>query len=211
VVCLVKKFFACNPKYFFAKKDRGFIGPIGDDLPSLIPIMISLTMFFMIFSTTLLTFNNKNDLVDRQVEMTSIARELKGDSLLLSVSQFQKRCNVISLKKLPYNFIAAVYSSESDVFQSVNDFASLGSEPSLGSLVNTKIFFEKPEGSASPETEKDYYFCSYLRIGAKEFTGEQKSHLLRFYPVAIQTAISVPGASEQYVVVPGIMAMVIWE
>ncbi|MCX6803110.1 MAG: hypothetical protein NTY48_00905, partial [Candidatus Diapherotrites archaeon] len=94
---------------------RGFIGPIGDDMPSLVPIVVALLLFFTIFTMTLTSYNNKNAYLRKQTDMTSIARELKGDTLILGVAQFDKRCNNLRLKKIPYNFVSAIYPTNIDI------------------------------------------------------------------------------------------------
>jgi len=43
----------------FKSKSRGFIGPIGDDLPSIIAILLGLSLFFSALSFTLNVYNNK--------------------------------------------------------------------------------------------------------------------------------------------------------
>lgn len=43
----------------FNIKSRGFIGPIGDDLPSVIAILLGLSLFFSGLSFTLNAYNNK--------------------------------------------------------------------------------------------------------------------------------------------------------
>jgi hypothetical protein len=184
---------------------RGFIGPIGDDLPSLIPIVTALLLFFTIFTLTLNTYNTKNMNITKQVEMTSVARELKGDSLILDLAQLQTKCKAVQLKKYPYNFMILIYPSENDISKAITDFANIDS--SNGTNVGEGILTDKLAGSDEP------YFCSYKKIGARPFTGNEKNYLLRYYPIA--TPIMVPASglieSPQYVIIPGIMAMVVWE
>jgi hypothetical protein len=193
---------------------KGFIGPIGDDLPSLIPIMVALIVFFTIFATTLATFNSKNSIINKQVEMTSVARELKGDSLLLNVADFQSKCNGVRVKRYPYNFIAAIYPSDRDLSKAISNFASISSSSGgISSFTpdDLYIFNEK-------NTEGDYvfYYCNYQQAGSKPFTGKEKQFAMKYYPIAVQTKIADPAfiddeTKRQYVIVPGIMALVVWE
>jgi hypothetical protein len=63
------------------------------------------------------------------------------------------------------------------------------------------------------EGEKTFY-CKYLRIGGKEFSEFKREYSVRFYPIAVQqpiTTASQNANSTQYLVVPGVMAMVVWE
>ncbi len=181
---------------------KGFIGPIGDDLPSLVPIVISLVIFFSIFALTLSTYNSKNALIRQQIEMTSVARELKGDSLILGVDQFNNKCNDLRLKRYPYSFMAGIYSVETELGRVVDDFSRIG----LGEINPNEADFFKQKNSLGEETS---FFCSYLRAGASEFSINKKQYSVRFYPIAVQYPIEVNG-EQHYLVVPGIMAMIFW-
>ncbi|MFA6065220.1 MAG: hypothetical protein WCW44_01355 [archaeon] len=179
---------------------KGFIGPIGDDLPSLVPIVTALLLFFTIFTITLNTYNTKNLEITKQVEMTSVARELKGDSLILDVNQFDTKCRSTKLKKYPYNFMTAIYPSEKDISKAVVDFANIASSADFGENILKDSLLGTDE----------YYFCSYGKIGSKAFTGKEKSYLVRYYPVAVAVR-SGDSKFPQYIIIPSILAMVVWE
>ncbi|VVB74805.1 Uncharacterised protein [uncultured archaeon] len=185
---------------------RGFIGPIGDDLPSLVPLVISLLLFFSIFTLTLNTYNTKNFFINKQIEMTSAAREIKGDSLILNMDQFMKKCRTVSGKNFPYNFMVGIYGADSDLRTTVSDLLDLQNN---GSNPNNQILSADLAGS------KQNYFCVYKHVGALPFTQNAKTaYLLRYYPVAVQQAITrtVNGAAvTEYLIIPGVMAMVVWE
>lgn len=187
-------------KKFISKK--GFIGPIGDDLPSLVPIVVSLVLFFSIFSLTLNTYNTKNSFIRKQMDMTSVAREIKGDSLILGIEQFESKCASVKTKYLPYNFMTGLYSAENTLSSTKEDFVTASSNPdgaaSLGFL------------NATIDNSSHAFFCEYNKPGAKAFTGKEKNYLVRYYPVAIQKQVEIDGR-EQFIVVPGVMAMVVWE
>jgi hypothetical protein len=188
-------------KKFISKK--GFIGPIGDDLPSLVPIVVSLVLFFSIFALTLNTYNTKNTYLRKQMDMTSVAREIKGDSLILGIDQFETKCASVKTKFLPYNFMTGLYSADNPLSGTKKDFvdASFNQDnlTSLGFLNADNNF-----GELKP------FFCEYAKPGAKAFTGKEKNYLVRYYPVAIQKEVEIDGRG-QFIVVPGIMAMVVWE
>jgi len=183
---------------------KGFIGPIGDDLPSLIPIVVALVLFFTIFSMTLNTYNTKNTSVRKQMEMTSVAREIKGDSLILGIDQFDSKCKSVKVKRFPYNFMAGIYSSESDLKSVINDFISMAEDESIADNGSTDLLAADLEGS------KKGFFCNYIKVGSRAFTGMEKSYFLRYYPVAVQYPLTING-STQYVIIPAVMAMVVWE
>ena len=184
--------------------EKGFIGAIGDDLPSLIPIVFALLIFFTVFTATLNAYNSENAAVGIERGMLSVARILKGDSLLLNVGQFQERCDSVRIQSYPYNFMIAVYKADKDLDDVLDDF------------VRTDTDGPYSKNFLSQEVNNDdiTYFCGYRKIGAQNFGGQdldqsREEYTLRYYPVAIQTKILVNGA-EYYVIIPGIMAMIIW-
>jgi len=186
--------------------EKGFIGAIGDDLPSLIPIIFALLIFFTIFTTTLNVYNSENARVSIEIGMLSVARTLKGDSLLLNLDQFQTRCEDIKVQSYPYNFMVAIYKADKDLDTVMEDF--------IGTSINDEDYSENfLQGPVGDNIET--YFCGYRKIGAKEFgeTGpggqSREEYILRYYPVAIQTELTING-KDYYVIIPGIMAMVIW-
>lgn len=179
---------------------KGFIGPIGDDLPSLIPIVVALLLFFTIFSVTLNTYNSKNALIRKQTSIINVAREMRGESLLLDVSQFLDRCQTVTSRNFSYNFMIGVYPSNHDLDFVVDDFAE------------SKVFSDGLEPSGNFLKQDDTsYFCGYIRPGSVQFGDSSNNqrkiaYSLRFYPVAVQIK-----ASDYFVVIPGIMTMVVWE
>ncbi|MEK6959164.1 MAG: hypothetical protein AABW59_03915 [archaeon] len=189
-------------RFDFAGK-KGFLGPIGDDLPSMIPIVMSLALFFMVFGATFSTYNTKNATIRQQFELTSVARELKGDSLLLSVDQFEQRCNDVKLNTYPYSFMAGVYRADADLDSIFSDFEKAGN----GEMAEDRILSDID----SPDSEGKYYFCKFKRSGAAEFSLKQKKYTVRFYPIAVQVYQGGSGTTGgTYLITPGLMAMVVW-
>ncbi|HNV01273.1 MAG TPA: hypothetical protein PKK60_02480 [archaeon] len=198
----MKKFFS---KVSFSKK--GFIGPIGDDLPSLIPIVMSLLLFFTIFAVTLNTYNTKNNSISKQTMMISSSRELKGDSIILGIDSFNDRCDKLKLKNYPYNFMAVIYPTAG---QTTNPLENL-----IDEFIN--IDFDSSDnldvGTVSSNVITDNsvpFVCGYKKRASGEFKSTTKTYYLRYYPVAVQTLLNISG-SDYYVIVPGVMTMVVWE
>ncbi len=198
--------------------ERGFIGPIGDDLPSLIPIVTGLVIFFSIFVLTLNTYNDKNLFIEKQIDMTSVARDLKGDSLILNWDQFDKRCSSMKIKRYPYSFIVAIYSSDIDLKKVIEDFKQ-ASQLDVADIPNSGFSFLSQPNEAGGQKS---FYCSYLKIGgsnfAKDIGGElkilNKEYSVRFYPIAVQQPIQVQtlnANATQNLIVPAVMAMVVWE
>jgi hypothetical protein len=184
---------------------KGFIGAIGDDLPSLIPIIVALVLFFTIFSLTLNTYTTKNITLRKNMSLMSISRELKGDSLLLDVNQFLTRCDNTRLNTHEYNFRVAVYSNEQlkqiaeDGQQLIDDFIDVdfGEEHFL-------------EGNYGDTGTKRKYYCEYKRPAAKDLSGKRAKYLTRFYPVAVQMEEEI-NFQKYLLIEPAILVMVIWE
>lgn len=190
--------------------ERGFIGPIGDDLPSLIPIVTGLVIFFSVFVLTLNTYNEKNVFLEKQIDMTSVARDLKGDSLILNWEQFNERCSAMQIKRYPYSFIVAIYSANMDLKDVITEFkdsSSFTSEDVINS--NSFSFLKQPVEDGSIKS----FYCSYTKIGGKEFSDVKKEYTVRFYPIAVQQPILVGTSIVTYqnLVVPSVMSMVVWE
>ncbi len=204
-----------NSKLFFLNKfssklfalkrfsSKGFIGAIGDDLPSLIPIVVSLLLFFSIFAITLNSYNSKNLEIRQELSLLSISRGMKGESILLSVDQFLDRCESVKLKKYEYNFMIAVYSSESDVFLDPNfdpivDFQNSSLDDPSENFLTKKDF----------EDEEQSFFCYYKKVGGTEFS-RKINYITRAYPLAVQITQKING--EDYELIsPSIMYMVVW-
>lgn len=61
---------------------KGFIGPLGDDLPSLIAIMLALTLFFSGLTFAMQTFNTKQSKVRLMKGAIDIGRVLTKEPVL---------------------------------------------------------------------------------------------------------------------------------
>jgi hypothetical protein len=191
----------------FSKK--GFIGAIGDDLPSLIPIVFALLIFFSAFTATLSIYNSENASVSTDMGMLSIARNLKGDSLVLNLSQFSDRCDNIRVPSYPYNFMVGIYSAEDDLTTVVSDFAE--SEVTSDNEEGSDNFLKGKKG-----TREEAFFCGYRKRGSKDFgdfaggsDNIREEYILRYYPVAVQTEVTI-GGKDYFVIIPGVLAMIIW-
>jgi hypothetical protein len=192
-----------NMPYNKSLNKKGFIGAIGDDLPSLIPILISLLLFFTIFSLTLNTYNSKNVILRKNMGLMSISRELKGDSLILDVNQFKLRCDNTRLTTHAYNFRVGIYSNEK-----LTQLATNGEQI----IDNFKNIDEGIENFIDGQygTQREKYYCEYKRPGARDLTSGKISYITRFYPVAVQLDEQING--EDYLLIePAVMVMVIWE
>jgi hypothetical protein len=199
-------------KIFFKKKlsKKGFIGPIGDDLPSLIPIVVSLLLFFTIFAITLNSYSSKNSEIAKQTVMISASREMKGDSIILSYEQFKDRCDRLKLKYYPYNFMMAVYptggiNSSEELQYVLTNFTKMSFDQE-GKL--TLSGYDYVDNIVGGDGKK--YVCGYKKKQGSNFSGKTKSYYLRYYPIAVQIDQDILG--KKYVVIlPAVMAVIVWE
>jgi hypothetical protein len=88
---------------------RGYLGPIGDDIPSLIPIVVGMITFFSAFSFTLNEYNQRSASFAADRDTLIIANSLKGDSYLSSFVEFDTACRGLRVRGL--NYVAAVVES----------------------------------------------------------------------------------------------------
>ena len=63
---------------------KGFIGPIGDDLPSILSILLALSLFFSGLSFTLDVYNQRLDNFNQLKGTMDIARKVTSDGLILN-------------------------------------------------------------------------------------------------------------------------------
>lgn len=90
---------------------RAFIGPIGDDLPSLIAVMLALTLFFSGLTFAMQTFNQKQEKVNLLKGSIDVSRALIKEPVISSTKDFSddKEANAIAENnnlKFHANFIS---------------------------------------------------------------------------------------------------------
>ncbi len=197
-------------KRFGSFFEKGFIGPIGDDLPSLIPIIVALVLFFTIFSITINSYNSKNESINRNISMMNVSRILKEDSMILGAEQFLDRCDRLVIDAPRNNIMVAIYSVEKMFNDS--DLDSLGFD-----IIEEFKEIERLEDlsysnvlSEDTDSGEKFFFCNYRRLGGRNLTNMRSNYYMRFYPVAVQRELVFEDIS-YLVTVPSIMVMVIWE
>ncbi len=85
---------------------RGFIGPIGDDLPSLIPLLFGLVIFFSTFTVAFNSFDARNTDFKDDLAVMKISRILQSNSYIYSHDNFEELCEQIGVMNL--KFIAGI-------------------------------------------------------------------------------------------------------
>ena len=87
------------------KNKKGYIGAIGDDLPSLIPIFVGLTIFFAVFLNTYNVYRNNTDLYSLRNDAINISGIIKENPIISDQNQFIKTCQRVKTK---YNWNAFI-------------------------------------------------------------------------------------------------------
>jgi hypothetical protein len=111
------------------KKQKGYIGAIGDDLPSLIPLFLGIVLFFAVFISTYNTYRSSTDVYSSQNEALRIANILKEEPIIIDYSFFEKICNKVDTKYKWTAFLVPIdlnYSRNSLV--SISDLQNNGHE-----------------------------------------------------------------------------------
>jgi len=81
---------------------KGFIGPIGDDLPSLIPLIFALIIFFATFSFALARYSDMSASFERDLDVVNLSNILRGDSFITGINDFHKKCASLPLTRIKY-------------------------------------------------------------------------------------------------------------
>ena len=89
-------------KRFIGQNEKGFIGSIGDDLPSLIPLLLALTIFFMAFTYTWNVYDARKAAFDADLSALTIGRVLKSNSYIVGHKDFETLCGTLNISKLKY-------------------------------------------------------------------------------------------------------------
>ncbi len=106
------------------KSRKGFIGPIGDDLPSLIPILFALVIFFATFTTTFQRLDSGQREFSNAISLLEISDRLRGDRYMDTPDEFFELCGGISEVISVYYKVGAVklpLEQTFDVMEFVNE------------------------------------------------------------------------------------------
>jgi len=164
---------------------KGFIGPIGDDLPSLIPIVFALAVFFSAFNVALENFDSKNIGFSDDLDALKIARVLRSNGYIVNYENFQQLCNLVEVRSV--NYAAGIAELNSNPEDSLDpskpyDYSIEGILDSAGgSDVLAKLFYKDDSGkvfSCTNLKEPDTGLSSDVIVGKKA--------IIRVYPVIVE-------------------------
>ncbi|HLD80869.1 MAG TPA: hypothetical protein VJA40_02615 [archaeon] len=161
-------------------KAKGFVTVIGFDIPSIIPIVAGLVIFFGSLSYVLLNVNAKNAELDIQRSALSIGETLRGDGLIVSGTLSNKNLNSAceNAKNVRgVKFAAAVLTP-----QKLQAFLQ-GSTQTIADLRN-----QATGAPANAACDSGQYcdVCTYENSNASDKTNPLPARIVNIYPVIYQ-------------------------
>jgi hypothetical protein len=178
----------------FLNSKKGFLGPIGDDLPSLIPLVFALTIFFYVFTFTWTAFDEKNQSFDREIALLRVASTLKSNSYVSNYSQFVERCEEAKGFRM-VNFKAGLLELPVKLDE---HFEGIDVEKILS---QAEVFFEDPFTG-------DIYKCGNVD-GNDKIMLESVEIRMRFFPIALERDYK-KGGNRHFFVKPMLLVVVAW-
>ena len=173
---------------------KGFLGPIGDDLPSLIPLIFALVIFFSTFTFAFSVFNEKNSDFQSDLDVLNIARVLKGTSLISSIEDFDKSCATLNITSLKFRAGITNFYSAPEKYPYGNDYDD-ASNPYPRNVYGLEFFKTNTNPGEGENFEIKTIECTNIlpdsTIGGElqanpEKYFRDKRLLVRIYPVAVQ-------------------------
>ncbi len=174
------------------KNTRGFLGPLGDDLPSLIPLLFALVIFFSAFTSAFNTFDKKNSAFQSELEVSSIATAIRADSYIAGYAGFQEHCKRITTSDVKYKTLLIELpwrvTGPDSIVPPITPL-----DPTPYSFQDEK--FECPEDGDNP-------------------TQNSRNIIVRVYPVALELKDTRPEAVREiasgFIVRPMILVVITW-
>jgi len=176
---------------------KGFLGPIGDDLPSLIPIVFSLLIFLGAFGFAFSIFVQRSVQLESAVEIVNISKSLRGTSYYTGYDDFMRRCNALGIKKV--NYLAGLLPL------SQNPLSPDNKDHFQGIDFENPKFFEIVQGGNTLE-----FKCTNV---PDKLPDPKKGFIMRYYPVALEYSDKENGCTEIkscFIVRPMLLVVITW-
>ena len=169
-------------------KNKGFIGPIGDDLPSLIPIVFALTIFFASFNSALSNFDSKNSSFSNDLETLKVARILRSNGYIVNLENFRQLCSLVQVNSIKYMAGIAEFNALPEDSLNPEKNYDFVFEASNGEELKPldELFYKDPKFSAG--NLEGVFYCTNLK-NLEEFNKgvfDYKKTILRVYPVILE-------------------------
>ncbi len=165
---------------------KGFIGAIGDDLPSLTPIFIGLMIFFAVFLNVFNDYNTKNKMYGLNQEAIEISMQLKSDPVIISYDHFIKKCDKINSTKKWMAFLV-------DLPLNTEDYQYLTLDRFISDRSDYLLFTEDDTG------HKNYFICNENNLDYLKDKSIRKIDFL--YPITVQRDSGVTTPARLYILI----------
>ena len=170
------------------RSPKGFLGPIGDDLPSLIPLIFALMMFFYVFTFTWNVFDQRSKVFDDAISVLRVGNTLKGGNYVRGIDAFNQKCakaqNMRNVKFLA-GLIPLSTSSETE-------FAGLDVE-----TLESDFFSNNGK----------QFICSNIDLEEEKPGLESSNLFIRSFPIALEFANPDKGS---FYIRPMLLVVVTW-
>lgn len=165
---------------------RGFIGPIGDDLPSLIPIIFSLIIFFSTFTITFQVFENGNTRFDRTIKILKISNDLRGDKYINNVGEFMELCDNVTVRGINFKAGLVNLKQKGPPFEEIDLLRFVNEEEGIYEVGGVKLACPADAEKMRPDSQA----------------------IVKMFPIAFQdTASSIKSG---FAVRPMLLVVVVW-
>ena len=177
---------------------KGFIGPIGDDLPSLIPIIFALIIYFSTFTTTFSVFEKGNMRFDRTIKVLKVSNDLRGDKYINDAEEFLELCENVTVRGI--NFKAGLVDLKqhgTQTFQAIDPVKFVNEDQGIYSTLSCS-------DPGNPAT------CSTVKLVCPDSVNEMgpdHEAIVKMFPVAFQDIHSV---QSKFAVRPMLLVVVVW-
>ena len=186
------------------KSSRGFIGSIGDDLPSLIPLFFALMIFFTALAFAFTTINEKNATINTYLDSLTIAKTALSDGSFASLSEFQNTGkNIVTMSNYLYGLVYIPkdnlsFDFESLLGENINDaFIQACKDGNIKFSDNTILTTEGVKNTNCDDDDDSYFLLSSSNVKEKLNQGgydlledlKHRNYFYYLYPVTLLTPI----------------------
>ncbi|MBS3057079.1 MAG: hypothetical protein J4415_00450 [Candidatus Diapherotrites archaeon] len=164
------------------KKHKGFLGPIGDDLPSLVPLIFALIIFFSTFTYAMNSMDSRNEDFDADLATLSISRIMRSNGYITGYEDFRRLCGNINVAGLNYE-VALV---ETELTYDESNYSSYADPEYSGvDILDLRVFDSTPENEDDPDASE--FSCSNLSELPELIEIEQRLSS-RVFPIVLEDA-----------------------
>ncbi len=191
-----KGFIGHSGPHFRERFSKGFIGAIGDDLPSLVPIFFSLLIFFGTLSFVFVTLGERNSYLEKYFESISVSKEILGSSFYSGYTDFDMRVKGVNTTEK--YAVGLIYNPEllgNNIFDEAYFIQSFDNQGAEEFLIPTteNIFFCTVKKSIC-EAQLDFNYFAYFNDPDfispfdLEIIFKNSEPLTYLYPVTLSTS-----------------------